>query len=461
MQSRKNANWLGLSCFVVRKVKNVHIIIGVIGPDESVTRILEVSNEFKEIEFIPFIYQEVSEIIEIVETNNLIVDQWLFSGIMNYSLALDKNLIQQDEGSYPPLHGSSFFGILMEAQLNERKIFDQISIDNITDNEISKILSFYNLNSLKYYNAPYEGHGNLSTLGEFHKSLFMKGKTQLAITSIKSTYNELKKDGVLVYRLTPSYLSIKLTIQLLSERAQANRYENLQMAVIGCKMINELDSVERYQLFRWKHHELNLEKSLLELTEKMNGSFVGVGDGLYFIFTTKGEIDSKTENDLFKLMNEYKIRDQLSIGVVIGYGENVSHAEQNVRYGLGEFNNNDRASILVIDEQYAITTKFSSNESDLLNTKAIEEELLTKFGKGVVSHRDVTRIIIYSHKYNKKDFTSQDISRWLQSTERNGRRILAELEHAKVIKKCGTVHLNQRGRPKHVYEFVEGLSFSR
>lgn len=437
----------------------MHIKIGVIGPEESVTRILEVSEEFKEIEFIPFIYREVSEVIEIIQTNNLIVDQWLFSGIMNYSFALDNNLIQKDRGSYPPLHGSSFFGILLEAQLNERKIFDEISVDNITDHEISKILSFYNLNSLKYYNAPYKGFNHLSTLGEFHKSLFRKGKTQLAITSIKSTYDELKNDGVLVYRLTPSYLSIKLTIQLLTERAQANRYESLQMAVIGCKVINELDSVERYQLFRWKHHELNVEKSLLELTEKLNGSFLGVGDGLYFIFTTKGEIDSNTENSMFELMNEFRIRDQLSIGIVIGYGENVSHAEQNVRYGLGKFNNDDRASILVIDEQYAITTKFSSNESDSLNTKAIEQELLTKFGEGAVSHRDVIRIITYSHKYNKKEFTSQDISRWLQSTDRNGRRILAELENAKVIEKCGTIHLNQRGRPKNVYQFVESLSF--
>jgi hypothetical protein len=440
-------------------VKKVHIIIGVIGPEESVLRILEVSNEFREIEFIPFIYQEVNEVTKIVETNKLVVDQWLFSGIMNYSFAIDKKLIQADEGSYPILHGSSFFGVLLKAQSTESKIFSKISIDNMTENEISKVLSFYNLHSLKYYNAPYEGYDNLSRQREFHESLFVEGKTQLAITSIKSTYNDLKKGGVLVYRLTPSYSSIKATIKLLSGRAQVIRYENLQMAVIGCKMINEQDNVEGYQLFRWKHHELNLERSLLELTEKMNGSFVGVGDGLYFIFTTKGEIDNNAENNLFQLMNEFRIRDQLSIGVVIGYGENVSHAEQNVRYGLENFNYNDRGSILEIKEQHAITTKFSTNESDSLNLKAIEQELLTKYGKGEVSHRDVMRMIIYSHKYNKNHFTAQDVSRWLQGTERNGRRILAELETAKVIKKCGTVQSNQRGRPKHVYRFVDDVTF--
>ncbi|MEW9677974.1 hypothetical protein ABRT01_17775 [Lentibacillus sp. L22] len=438
----------------------MHIKIGVIGPEESVERILKVTKEFNQVEFIPFIYQEVHQVTKIIEHNKWIVDQWLFSGIMNYSYAIDSNLIKKDKGSYPPLYGSSFFGILLEAELNEQKIFNKISIDTITEQEVTKILSFYHLDLLEYYNAPYKGYDHLRNLGEFHKSLYVRKKTQLAITSIKSTYDELKKEGVLVYRLTPSYLSIKLTIQLLLERAQANRYENLQMAVIGCKMFDETYSDEPYQLFRWKHHELNMKRSLLTLTEKMNGSFVDVGDGLYFIFTTKGEIDSNRENDLFQLMTEFIIRDQLFIGVVIGYGETVSHAERNVRYGLGKFHKDERASILVIDEQDSITTKIPNNESGFLNTKEIEQELLAKYDGNVVNHRDVMRMIIFSHKYNKKEFTAQDVSRWLQSTDRNGRRILAELEQANVIKKCGTIQLNQRGRPTNVYQFAVDLSLS-
>ncbi|MFD1039329.1 hypothetical protein ACFQ3N_13130 [Virgibacillus byunsanensis] len=437
------------------------IKIGVIGPEESMTRILQVSKEFKDIELIPFTYQEVSEITDIVTNNDLIVDQWLFSGIMNYSFAVDKKLIKENEGNFPPLHGSSFFGVLMEAQLNERNIFDKISIDTITNDEVSKILSFYNLNSLQYYNAPYEGYNQMSKLEKFHKSLYKSNKTQLAITSIKSTYEKLKKDGVLVYRLTPSFLAVKSTIQLLGERAQANHYENLQMAVIGCKIINDFDRNEPYELFKWRHHEVDIKKHLLYLTENMNGSFVDVGDGLYFIFTTKGEFGNNAENDLFKLMNDFKVRDNLTIGVAIGYGETVSHAEQNVRFGLSQFSIDDKASILVIDDQYSITKKFQNQEGPFLNNKAIDQELMTKFGEGVVSYRDVRRIITYSHNYSKKEFTSQDVSRWLQSTERNGRRILAELENAKVIEKCGTVHLKQRGRPKNVYQFVDSLSFLR
>ncbi|RYG72304.1 hypothetical protein EU245_11020 [Lentibacillus lipolyticus] len=438
----------------------MRIKIGIVGPEESVSRILKVSSDFPEIEFKPFIYTDVSEMDSIIQNNRLIVDQWLFSGIMNYSLAIDKKVITQDEGSYPLLHGSSFFGILMEAQLNEGKIFKNISIDTITNEEISKVTSFYKLDALKYFNAPFEGYASLGELSKFHKSLYQSGEAEIAITSIKAVYNELKRDGIPAYRLTPSYLSIKLTIQLLIERAQANRYENLQMAVVGCKIVNEQASDEPYDLFKSKHHELNIKKSLMYLTEKMNGSFVDVGDGLYFIFTTKGEIDNDAEKDFFRLMDEFMVRDQLSIGVVIGYGENVSHAEQNVRFGLRKMKADDKASILVIDDQQSITTKLPDRESAFLNSDYIEEVLKEKFGDEEINFRDAVRLIIYTQKYNKQAFTSQDVARWLQSTDRNGRRILANLENANLIEKCGTANLKQKGRPKITYKFVKDIALS-
>jgi len=316
------------------------------------------------------------------------------------------------------------------------------------------------LESIDYYHASNEGYGNLEKLSDFHRSLYENQQTQLAITSMKSVYKRLRNDGVLVYRLTPSYMSIKSTIRLLSERVRMTQFENRQLAVIGCKMLNEMESDERYELFKWKYHELNFKKTVLKLTEKLNGSFVDAGEGLFLIYTTRGEIDHTAEYDLFEVMNEYKAREALSIGVVVGYGENVSQAEQNVRYGLNQCHHDEEASILIIDEQYHISTRYPKHVSGSLDTESMERELLLKFGERIAGHRDIIRIITYSHKYNKKEFTSQDISRWLNSTERNGRRILAELEGLGVIEKCGKVSSSQPGRPKHIYCFTERLSRS-
>lgn len=403
--------------------------------------------------FIPFAYDEVSQIIDIIGNNRMIIDQWLFSGIMNYTYALDRKLIKKDEGSFPPLHGSSFFGKLLEAQLQEGTIFNQISVDNITETEIEKVLSFYNLNSLKYYTVPFKSYDDLPNQVTFHQNLYAQKKTQLAITAIQSTYEKLKKAGVLVYRLTPSYLSIKLTIALLAERAQANHYENLQMAVIGFKVLNIAEIIGQNQLFKWKHHALRLKTSLLELTESIHGSFIEVGDGQYFIFTTKGEIDDNAESALFQLQDEYFIRDQISIGIAIGFGQSVLHAEQNVRDGLRKIDTSKHDAILIIEGQHQITERFPTGLGNHLDVETLEQALQTKFAGSAVNARDIMRISVYANKYGQQAFTAEDVSRWLQSSERNGRRILAELEQAHVIKKCGKAQSNLRGRPKNVYCF--------
>lgn len=433
----------------------MHIKFGVIGPAKSVEKILEVGKEFEELTFLPFPYKEVEEISEIIERNRYLVDQWLFSGLLNYTYAMENKLIHEDEGGYPTLHGSSFFGELLEAQLNEGRIFTKISIDNIAKTELDKILSFYHLDALKYYTMPFQSDYSRKDVVAFHKKLYDEGKIELAITTLNAVYYELKKAGVPVYRLTASYLSIKLTIELLIEKAQANLYENRQMAIIGCRLKNTGKTVTQHQLFQWKHHQLNWKKSLLQLTESLQGSLVEEGDGLFFIFTTKGEIDNQAESALLKLIEEYQIRDQLVAAIAIGFGANVLHAEQNVRYGLSQEVHEKKASILLVKGVAELSEKSANSLGKSLDFKSLEEELFRRFADGSASPRDVLRIIVYSHKYNQQKFTSEDISRWLQSTERNGRRILAELEQANIIKKCGKIQSNQRGRPKNVYCFTD------
>lgn len=215
--------------------------IGVIGPADSVQRIMYVAQEFSDVEFVPFVYDELTEVDGILEKHSDDVDQWLFSGILNFTYATELELITEEKGSFPPLHGSSFFGTLLEAQLNEKKVYEKVSIDTITKEELDKILSYYKLESLQYYNAPFKGYKHIDSFIDFHKQLYDDGKIEVVITPIKATYYALKEIGIPVYRVTPSYLSIKLKIQLLRERAQSNRYKNSQMAVIGCNVEFNLD----------------------------------------------------------------------------------------------------------------------------------------------------------------------------------------------------------------------------
>lgn len=102
------------------------IRIGIIGPEDSVKRILSVANEFDNVEFIPYIYQNVYQVDELILKNIQPIDQWFFSGVLNFNYALKKKLVKEDQAIYPLLYGSSLFATLLEAQLASNTVFKKL-----------------------------------------------------------------------------------------------------------------------------------------------------------------------------------------------------------------------------------------------------------------------------------------------------------------------------------------------
>lgn len=435
---------------------NMKTTIGVIGPHDSIQRIMYVAEEFEEITFLPFPYQTLSDIDDILAKHRHEVDQWFFSGVLNHTYAMDNELITEEEAGYPPLHGSSFFGILLEAQLKMNKVIKSVSIDTIANEDFDKILSYYQLDSLKYYNHPFRNGVKAETLIDFHKNLYEEGKTEVVITSIKDVYHGLKELGVPVFRVTPSYLSIKLVIQFLEERAQSNHYRNSQVAIIGCRVELNSDHLEElYYSFKSKHHELDVKRHLLLIAEKTNGSVMHFGDGLFFVFTTRGELSHESEHDLYNLMEEIKLETNLQANVSIGFGETVSQAEQNVRLGFRHIGEEEHPTILIMDENQTITRKQPAQQDMVYKSGETGAVWKEKLKDAALSPGIVSKMLSYSKQYGREQFSSQDLSRWLKSTERNGRRILSEMERVGLVEQCGEMQSGERGRPRKVFQFKQ------
>ncbi|WP_337017786.1 hypothetical protein [Oceanobacillus massiliensis] len=429
--------------------------IGVIGPADSIEQIMSVSKEFDDIDIASFVYEQLEEVGDILKENSFKYDQWFFSGIMNYSYAMEKKLIPKERAIYPNMNGSTFFGTLLEAQLAGNTVYKNISLDTITNEEVEKILSYYKLDGITYQNRPFQSYSDIEEQVAFHRELYNQGKSEIAVTFIRATYKALKKLGIPAYRVIPSYLSIEQSFTLLIQRALSNRYKNAQMAVIGCKVGFTSSSEEDMYSFKAQHRELELRRSLLYLTEKVNGSLMQMGDGLFYIFTTRGEIDAQFDSDIFSMIYAVKAQENIQLTTAIGFGETVSQAEQHVRKG---FHNQDEAempSIIIIDEDQTVTTKTACNETISYQTMEMGEDWKTKIQDSGVSPGAISKIAAYARQYNRSEFTSNDISRWLQSTERNGRRIVTLLEKAGILEQCGEIQSGDRGRPRRVFCFKD------
>jgi len=436
----------------------MNIRIGIVGPSDSVQQIMSVAQEFESVEFTPFIYEDVYQVEHLILNNNKPIDQWFFSGILNYNYAIKKNLVFENKATHPPLYGSSFFGTLIEAQLDRNTVFKKISMDTIPDTKIKRALSFYQLETLEYTNFPFHDYTYIHQLADFHEKVYKDGDSDAAITSASHAYNELKKRGIPVYRITPSYLSIKLSLQLLVERAQADRFKKSQIAIIGCQvdyLLKQKD--ETYYTFRMKHKELDIIKNLLTLAEKINGSYVRLGDGLFFIYATRGEINNSTENYILQLSKELNDTDQFKVKFSIGLGETASQAEQHVQIGFKQTLEVHEHSIIMIDENRTVTMKGDSDVDIQFQTSSIGEEWKRKIKKSGVSVKLVSKLVSLAQHYNRTEFSSQDLSLWLKCSERNARRILLNLKKSKVIEQCGESQSETRGRPRKLYCFISDL----
>ncbi|WP_260508070.1 hypothetical protein [Cytobacillus firmus] len=157
---------------------------------------------------------------------------------------------------------------------------------------------------------------------------------------------------------------------------------------------------------------------------------------------------------MYSLIEEAKIHSKLKVRIGVGYGLTAYDAEQNVRLAL-QYDRDQKASPVVsVDETKQIKEHFSESGEEAVSYQQHiwGEEWEERFKGAKINPAIVSKIEYLSRHYQKKIVTAQEVSRWLKNTERNSRRIMAELERFGLAKVTGEEQPGQRGRPRKVYE---------
>ena len=426
------------------------IDLGVIGPSDSIELVKKAASEFGEVNILPFPYHEMEETRDIIMQNKEYVDQWFFSGQAPYFYALSNNLIRIEEGSYAPLNSNSVFKTLLKAQMNEKKIFKNISLDTIQETEVVEIKS--SILPMEIYTLSYSGYLPIQEIIDFHVDLYREEKVDVAVTCIQTVYTSLKKLGIPCYRVTPDVIAIRLILQYLIQRGESLWYRRAQIAILGIELF-QLNSDEQYYSYKMKHQELELKKVLLNYAELINGSFVEIGDGRYFIYTTRGEMEIQlNKNSLFSLIENTGLQSKLQIRIGLGYGITSLEAEQNARLATQYARDKKDPVVVIVDENKTVTENQENENTLSYNNRKISDEWDEILINASISPATVNKIKSLALHYKKTNITSKELSNWMKSTERNARRILTELENVGLARISGEEQSGQRGRPRKVYE---------
>lgn len=431
------------------------IRIGVVGPEDSVDQIMKAGGHFKELELVPYVYKQTEETEEIINHNKGWIAQWFFSGQAPYYYALSKGLITEEEGSFTPLNGSSLLGTLLQAFVKEGRILQHLSLDTLQMEEVEKVKDYFSLHDLSIQSNSYSGYMPAEEMIDFHKKLFTAGEIDAAITCIKSVYTALMEMGIPAYRVVPSELAVQRALGFIKERAQSSWFRKSQLVILGVEVIHTTTSGGEHEFsFKVKHQELELKRVLLDFVEKINGSIVHLGDGLFYIYTTRGELELFTKiKSIQSIIDECYVNSRLSVRIGIGYGQTVLAAEEHVRIAFRHAREEKVPVVITINEDKEVSKYLDEKDPVAFQArnKGIEWEKI--FKDASISSALAAKIASLAQHYEKLSLSSQDLARWLNSTERNARRILAEMERIGIAKVVGQESIG-RGRPRKVYELT-------
>ncbi|MFY3792317.1 hypothetical protein ACOQFO_11645 [Ureibacillus sp. MALMAid1270] len=425
--------------------------IGAIGAADSLEKIKEVAAKDNRIELIGFCYDNYGELKNILIEHKTKVDQWIFSGQYPYDYAIRHQLIDENDGSFPPLHGISFLGTFLRIVKERGQFVSKISLDTIDKKIVQQLLSEFSIDDCLISLSPYEYTKSSDEIVDFHIEQHRLGNAEVAITGYLSVYLELTKRNIPCYRLVSSELAIQKELDLLVTRAHSQLNQNSKVTIIG---IDVVEKNEQYSIYEKHKQSLELERELLELTEKLNGS-LRKESGRIYIYTTHGDFElSLADESILQTIRGIQLSTNAEMNIGVGTGYTVYEAKMNSNIACDEGKQRAGSKMIYIDE--------NKNLLDILSREKSFDTLPRFWQETLKKHKYSTTTPLKIYRYVKlkqiEQFGSDQITNLLKNTDRNTRRILNDLEKMGLLESVYEEPIGKRGRPRKIYRIVTEMN---
>lgn len=430
------------------------IKIGLVGAIDSVNIMEEVAKEYDEkIEIISLKYKQKKETTKLIKDNMHKVDMFLFSGIVPYTIAMGSVDISK-LCTYVPRQGTCLYKNIW--QIKEQNFpLDYVSFDLIKEKEIREI--YYELGIKKYniYAYPYEGDIDYEKLAKYHYNLWKNKHTQIAVTSLLSTYNLLKEWGVPVLRITLTKSLIRQSIETAIYQETTKRLKQNQIAILIIK-ISDIGKIVKKYSSEYEIQKLNIKlyEVLLDYAKILQGSIYSFGYEKHFIFTTRGALENPCNDyETTDLIEDIKRKIGITIDCGIGLGKTAYDAETNANIALQHSNDYDGNYAFMVDDEGNIEGPLGVKNNLTYSITNNDKDIIEIAKKAELSAAYISKLR-YVAKQNNNSINSKDMAYYLNVTERSARRILNKLCKANYAKEVGQDNLTNKGRPRKTYEIL-------
>jgi hypothetical protein len=431
------------------------ITIAVVGPADSVKLISEVAREYSDkIDIMALTYRVAGEVPAILADYGAVPDGWLFSGKLPYSYAVAVHLTKQPM-LFIPHAGSSLYQVLLEIANEEKLDVNYISFDMISEKDIAETLSDLELSVNVIHTYDSDGIVASAEMTEYHYQLWKNGKTRIAVTSLYSTYFDLKRMGVPVFRIRPLRNNIRTALDMVYRTVEAETFKSsqisIQQIVIDDYANVVRDAVSTYEV---KRIEAKLYPLLIRYTEMLQGSIDMHGPGHYTIYSTRGAVEEVTAGFTTIPIQE-EITQLLSVPISggIGFGSTAHGAEKNAYKALGFARHAGKGHWMVVLDEGTVIGPLSSVtylKYSLHPDTALSHRLAKQLKISVTT---INRLLASLDKLSAETVGADELAIPLSITPRSARRLLGIfVEHG--FAEVAYEESLYKGRPRKIYKLL-------
>ncbi|MGE7929765.1 hypothetical protein [Lysinibacillus xylanilyticus] len=357
-------------------------------------------------------------------------DALLFGGTLPYlhaqsalsELPIPWNYIKQDE--------TAISTTLLSLIANHAVPLNRISIDVMDLAIVENVLTEIEYCGPKPYIQPISITKPTQSILQHHIALWEANSVDFVITSIHSVFDELQALQIPAMRMLDATNSIVQCLEETKSQSLLTKSESVK-AVVGL-----LEAPED------KPIDYNM---LTQITAATHATYKEISPYSFELYTTAGHLQKALEKE--NLQNLLQQTDK-PFKLAFGYGHSIFEANQNAKNALTF---TKPFEIYILDEHKNLLGPFPKSEVRLA-LKTDDPYVLQMAKKTGLSPLNISKIIHFSRERQSAQFTSHNLSEYLQVTRRTTERIIKKMVDNGYAKVVGEEMTHQQGRPRTIYE---------
>lgn len=433
--------------------------IGIVVPGEIVEEIIGFLNkEFPEIEAIPFPYDAIMDIPDILSGKQNRVDSFLFLGNTARRYA-EKAIPHTSEWLTIPRSTSALLRILFRAEVAGHHM--HIATD--LDNEKFFNLAFHEIGfspeetSLEIIHVPAYNEGLLVQEANQIEKLYKQGKISFCITMFYKVRDILSKRGVPVYILQPSFDDIRNGLQrlVLSHERRLNR--DSQAAILSIHIDIPRDTLPENSDYRMALEKLAVTKEIFRAARNINAACIEQPPSDYILFTSAKDIENATEHfHRLPLLQSIAETTAFTVSIGIGYGPTAAEARYHAFHAMNHAILTGGNKAFLMGKELFCPVPMSANDQNIQEKKErpIDEQFLYLSKKSKVSVRIIANLYQACRDTGRQRFTAAELADLTGVTPRTINRILAKLIDHHLAQDVGRRFKDKTGRPSRIIEIL-------